>query len=306
MNSNDSEIRNVSDTAYWVAFYRFIESERKDAIFRDPYAKLLIGEHGKKVSSSIKRRFAKYSYWSVIIRTPIIDDYILKYTDQGCKTVINLGAGLDTRPYRLALSPEIQWIEVDFPEIIALKNKKIQDQEPKCKVERIGLDLSDHAERERLFNELNHRVGPAIILTEGVIPYLTEDAVVSLANDLTKQTNFRLWISEYYSPELYPRFQSPKFRGSLGGSPFQFFPSDWFVLFENCGWTQKERKFLHDEAIKHKRKFPLPWWVSVLAAIFGEQKILGKIRENSAYIVFEKNNRTQSIGNSNVGVSSAL
>lgn len=287
MSSNASMIKNVSDTAFWVAFYRSIESKRKGALFHDPFATLLIGEHGKKISGSMKR-FAKYAYWSVTIRTPLIDEYIQKYNNQGYKAVINLGAGLDTRPYRLSLTPETQWIEVDFPEVIALKNAKLKDEKPKCKIERIGMDLSNQAERKRLFTELNHRVGPAIILTEGVVPYLSEDAVASLANDIKNQSNFRLWISEYYSPDLYPRYQSPTFRNSLGGSPFQFFPSDWFSFFKNCGWTKKEMKYLHDEAAKHNRKFPLPWWVSLLKLIIGEQKIIGKIRKYSAYIVFEK------------------
>jgi methyltransferase (TIGR00027 family) len=292
MSSNGSMIKNVSDTAFWVAFYRSFESKRKDALFHDPFASLLIGEYGKKISGPMKP-FAKYAYWSVTIRTPLIDEYIQKYSIEGYTTVINLGAGLDTRPYRLSLPPETHWIEVDFPEIIALKNAKLKDAKPKCKIERIGLDLSDPAERKRLFSEVNHRVGPAIILTEGVVPYLNEDAVASLANDIKTQANFRLWISEYYSPDLYPRYQSPRFKDSLGDSPFQFFPADWFSFFENCGWTKKELKYLHDEAAKHNRKFPLPWWVSLLKRIIGEQKITEKIRKYAAYIVFEKKGKNE-------------
>lgn len=287
MNSNTSFIENVSDTAFWVAFYRSIESEKKNALFHDPLAALLTGEYGKKISSSMKP-FAKYAYWSVTIRTPLIDEYILKYTNQEYKTVINLGAGLDTRPYRLSLAQEIEWIEVDFPQVIELKNEKLKDKNPNCKLERIGLDLSNQAERQKLFEELNSRVGPAVILTEGVIPYLNEDAVTSLAADIKAQSNFRLWITEYYSPEVYPRYQSPKFKNALGDSPFRFFPSNWFSFFEKSGWTKKEMTYLHDEAAKHNRKFPLPWWASLIRFIIGERKMMKNMRKFSAYIVFEK------------------
>lgn len=287
MNSNTSTIQTVSDTAFWVASYRAIESEKKNALFRDPLAGLLTGEHGKKVSGSMKA-FAPYAYWSVTIRTRLIDEYIFKYVDQGYRTIINLGAGLDTRPYRLSLAPEIQWIEIDFPEIIALKKEKLKEQKPRCKLERIGLNLANEAERKKLFDELNHRVAPALILTEGVIPYLDEPSVSSLANDIKDQSNFKLWITEYYSPEVYPRYQSPKFKSLLGDSPFQFFPSHWFSFFENCGWIQKEMKYLFDVAEKHNRQFPLPWWASLLRCIIGEKRMMKNIRKFSAYIVFEK------------------
>lgn len=287
MNSGPCAIEDVSDTAFWVAFYRSVESEKKDALFRDPLAALLAGEYGKRVSGSM-RPFEKYAYWSVTVRTPLVDEYILKYAGQGYRTVINLGAGLDTRPYRLSLPPELQWIEVDFPKIIELKDERLKNQKPNCSLERIGLDLSNRSKRAGLFGELNARVGPAVVLTEGVVPYLDEDAVAGLAHDIRQQSNFQLWVAEYYSPEMYPRYQSQKFKNSLGGSPFRFFPSDWFSFFENCGWTQKEMTYLYDEAVKHNRKFPLPWWASLLRLLVGEQRAMEQVRKYSAYVVFEK------------------
>lgn len=287
MTSNSTGIEDVSDTAFWVAYYRSIESEKTNALFHDPLAKILTGEHGKQVSSSMKA-FSKYAYWSVTIRTPLIDEFILKYINQGYKAVINLGAGLDTRPYRLSLPQETQWIEIDFPKIIALKNEKLKNKIPNCKLERIGMDLSNQLERAQLFDELNSRIGPAIILTEGVIPYLDENAVASLANDIKSRSNFDLWITDYYSPKVYPRYQSQKFKKSLGNSPFLFFPANWFSFFEHCGWTQKEMKYLYDEAARHNRKFPLPWWASLLRLIIEERKMMKSVRTFSAYVVLEK------------------
>jgi len=287
MNSGTLGVKTVSDTAYWVASYRAMESEREDALFDDPLAALLVGAHGSKVSRSMKP-VARHAYWSVTIRTRVIDDYISKYIDQGYKTVINLGAGLDTRPYRLSLPRDFVWIEVDFPEIVALKNEKLLDREPNCVLERVGVDLADPVERERLFKALNDRVGPAIVLTEGVIPYLDESAVSGLANDIMDQPNFDLWIAEYYAPELYRVYQSSRLKNLLGDAPFRFFPDDWFTFFESCGWRKKEMKYLYDEAKLHKRKFPLPWWASILRRFIGEDRMMTKVRTFSAYIVFEK------------------
>lgn len=287
MITNSSSVKKVSDTAFWVAYYRALESRKKNRLFHDPLADLLTGEHGRKVSNSMKS-IGRYAYWSVTIRTRLIDEYLLKYIGQGYKTVINLGAGLDTRPYRLTLPTDVDWIEIDFPEVIEFKNEKLKDHKPNCALRRIGLNLSDQDERAKCFSELNRRAGPALISTEGVIPYLPEDSVTSLARDIKNQANFKLWLAEYYSPEMYPRFQSPQFRDLLGGAPFQFFPKDWFSFFADCGWTKKEMRYLYDEAEKHNRRFPLPWWATILRGIFGDERVMKRLRKISAYIVFEK------------------
>lgn len=286
-SSNASTIQNVSDTAFWVASYRAMESKRTDALFVDPLAEVLVGESGKSIAHSM-RPIQKYAYWSVVIRTRIIDDYILSYVNQGYKTIINLGAGLDTRPYRLSLPEDIHWIEIDFQEIVDFKNTRLEGYQPNFELERIGLDLSDEAEREEIFHALNERIrAPAIILTEGVIPYLSEESVSSLAISLTKQSNFKLWISEYYSPELYPRFQHRKFQERLGDSPFQFFPTDWFSFFKHCGWNPREVTYLYDIAKQNQRDFPLPWWARFIKLFLGEKMMHG-VQKMSAYVVFEK------------------
>ena len=51
----DNPIRNVSDTASWVAVYRAMESERPDAHFNDPYARRLAGERGQAIVDAMPR-----------------------------------------------------------------------------------------------------------------------------------------------------------------------------------------------------------------------------------------------------------
>lgn len=110
-------IRNISDTARWVAMYRAMESERPDALFHDPYARRLAGERGEQIASTISER--QLPAWAYMARTLNFDQLILGEVARGADMVINLAAGLDTRPYRLDLPPSLQWIEVDLPELIA-------------------------------------------------------------------------------------------------------------------------------------------------------------------------------------------
>src|SRR5262245_61052111 len=93
----DTLIDDVSDTAFWIAHYRGLETERPDALFRDPLAKLLAGDRGKQIAETMPR--ANFTSWAVVMRTCMIDDFIRFAIAQGVDTVLNLGAGLDTRPY---------------------------------------------------------------------------------------------------------------------------------------------------------------------------------------------------------------
>jgi O-methyltransferase involved in polyketide biosynthesis len=52
----------------------------------------------------------------------------------GVDTIVNLGAGLDTRPYRLELPYRLKWFEIDFPQMIEYKNGQVADQNPRCQL----------------------------------------------------------------------------------------------------------------------------------------------------------------------------
>src|SRR5207302_7847741 len=95
-----AEIENVSDTARWVAVYRAMETERPDAIFRDPFAARLAGEKGQAIVDTMKR--GRSMAWAMIVRTAVFDEIILdRIRNGGVDTVLNLAAGLDARAWRL-------------------------------------------------------------------------------------------------------------------------------------------------------------------------------------------------------------
>ena len=103
-------IRNISDTALLAAVYRARESERRDALFRDHFARRLAGKRGDQIADSIA--FSNHT-WAWVARTYLFDQFIAELCRQGVEMVVNLAAGLDTRPYRMALPAALKWIEVD-------------------------------------------------------------------------------------------------------------------------------------------------------------------------------------------------
>jgi O-methyltransferase involved in polyketide biosynthesis len=69
-----SPIKDVSDTAFWIAYHRRLESERSDALFHDPFAAKLAGEHGRKISEGMPT--SRVVAWTVALRTRIIDEFV--------------------------------------------------------------------------------------------------------------------------------------------------------------------------------------------------------------------------------------
>jgi O-methyltransferase involved in polyketide biosynthesis len=103
----------ISETAYLVSMYRAIESERPNALFRDPLARLLAGGQGQILVAMLgdKEQAANL----IATRTYVIDRTIAPVArSHQINTVVNLGAGLDTRPYRISRTRSLQWIEVNF------------------------------------------------------------------------------------------------------------------------------------------------------------------------------------------------
>ena len=175
-------IENVSDTAFWVAHYRGIEGKQKSPLFEDPLAAVLAGERGRRIAESMPRPFI--TAWVISVRTRLIDDLIRGCLARGVDTVLNLGAGLDTRAYRMDLPSTLQWIEADYPAMIEYKERLLAKETPRFQLTRVKCDLANDAERRALLANANAKSGKMLVLTEGVIPYLTNDQVGTLADDL--------------------------------------------------------------------------------------------------------------------------
>jgi len=165
-----------------VAGFRALETERPHPLFPDPLAVKLAGDHGRKILATVPKTFV--GAWSVVIRTVIIDDFIKQAISEGVDTILNLGAGLDTRPYRMALPKSLRWVEVDYPHVIELKEARLADEEPRCRLDRIKVDLTDRASRQQLLADINARATKILVVTEGVVPYLSDADVAELADEL--------------------------------------------------------------------------------------------------------------------------
>ncbi|MBS0238954.1 MAG: class I SAM-dependent methyltransferase [Proteobacteria bacterium] len=276
-------IDNVSDTAFWVAHYRSVETRRNDALFRDPHAGTLAGDRGKSIAEAMPRSFM--SCWVIAIRTRIIDDFIRTAVDEGVDTVLNLGAGLDTRPYRMDLPASLTWIEADYPHVIEYKEERLAREAPRFKLTRVKCDLANAVARRQLLADTNARAKKLLVLTEGVVPYLTEEQVAALADDLRGLDHAAGWIVDFFSPELI-KARERMMRGRLKNAPFRFRPDDWSEFFAARGWRAADIRYLGEEADRLGRPVELPLPVKlmfILQSMFMSKARRDRFRNATGY-----------------------
>jgi len=250
--SSANPIRHISDTALWVAVYRAQESERSDAVFRDPYARKLAGDRGMQIAAAMP--FAQRHSWSYTARTWLVDQVIEREVHQGADMVINLAAGLDSRPYRMQLPGSLRWIEIDLPDMLNYKQEVFANERPVCALERVPLDLRDIAARRALFQRLGGEANRVLVASEGLIVYFEAGDVADLASDLAARSSFRRWVTDLTSPALLKMLQKTIGGRLLDvGSPLKFAPREGPGFFAPYGWKLVETRSLLHTAAKLKR-----------------------------------------------------
>ena len=256
-----SPISNVSDTARWVAVYRAWESARADALFRDPYADALAGERGRAIAKLMPKQAR--SGWPIIARVKLIDDLVQAAIAQGCDCVLNLAAGLDARPYRLELPASLRWVEADLPAIVEEKERALADAKPRCRLSRIKVDLADSGARAAMLRDVVGSSHKALVIAEGLLVYLEEPQVRSLAQDLFAQAGVRWWVIDLASPELLEMMQKSMGR-FLVSAPMKFGPSNGVAYFEALGWSATKVHSIFHAARRFGR---LPWFLRIFALL---------------------------------------
>jgi methyltransferase (TIGR00027 family) len=182
-----------SRTAEYMALFRAVETaEPPDRrLFEDPYAIPLLSG-ALKVLAEIARISVigklvpafldfgwPYTRSSAVVRTRLIDDLVREAIHAGAQQLVLLGAGFDSRAYRLEETRDIRTFEVDHPATQRAKRERLEPrlQYPAENVHFVEVDFEkDNLEfklKEAGFDEKT----PAVVLWEGVVSYLSEPAV---------------------------------------------------------------------------------------------------------------------------------
>lgn len=184
----------TSRTAEHVALFRALETaHRADRVVEDPYAQMfLTGSHrlvaglarvpaiGRRVERYIDRRWPAGPRASAVARTRLIDDLTVEALRHGARQVVLLGAGFDSRAYRLPGIDASRVFEVDHPATQSTKERLVRGAVHPAKrghVTFVPVDLitGDLAAALRVAGFA--RLEPTVIIWEGVTNYLTAESV---------------------------------------------------------------------------------------------------------------------------------
>lgn len=278
---------HISDTARWVAMYRAIESERPDARFRDPYARRLAGERGEAIAKTLPG--FRSGLWPMVARTCAFDEIVLRAVrEDGADTVVDLAAGLDARPWRLPLPASLRWFDVDLPGILGYKVGALREEAPACAYEAVPADLTLAAERRDVLARIGAGARRALVLTEGLLVYLTEEAVGELAADLHAVPSLRWWLLDIIAPRL-KRMLERRWGSSLESAraPMRFAPAEGTRFFERFGWREAEYRSTLEEAIRIGRG---PWnaWIWRLLGRFASPEKRAELRRLGGFALLER------------------
>ncbi|AWV07162.1 class I SAM-dependent methyltransferase [Marilutibacter maris] len=258
-------IRNVSDTALWVAMYRAMESERGDAHFHDPYARRLAGERGAAIVASMPKGMSMS--WPMVVRTQVMDELLLEAVGNGVRSVLNLAAGLDARPYRLDLPADLRWLHVDLPEMVDYFRGHMRQETPRCRLEFVTADLREAGARDAVVARAAAD-GPVLVITEGLLIYLEPTQVADLARTLRGLGPGTLWMSDLASPRLLKMLaRNWQRRLQQANAPFLFGPAEGTAFFEPLGWRERDFRSTWDESLRLERTMRGAWFWNLLSKL---------------------------------------
>jgi methyltransferase (TIGR00027 family) len=173
-------------TAIGMARVRAEERRRPDRLFDDPYAEAFLAAAPGAVPEE-RAASGELASWGAtvsaqgIIRTRFFDDYLLAACAAGCRQVVLLAAGLDTRAFRLAWSEGVRLFELDLPEVLAFKEGVLATQGAVARCQRavLAVDLRGDWPAELTRAGLEP-AEPTAWLAEGLLIYLSAEKAARL------------------------------------------------------------------------------------------------------------------------------
>ncbi len=240
-----------SKTALMVASFRGQASRMANPICSDPWADALAGEDGARIADEYAQ-FNPHAMLWMAVRTGFLDN-LVRTTD--ARQVVILGAGLDTRAARLARQG-VRFFEVDHPATQATKRERITqlDGYPADAATYVHCNFEVDNPIERLVAEGLNPAVPCLVLWEGVVHYLTEEAIRTTLTRISSglHPDSRL-VFDTVSKRVAKNQSSREMDQQLSklvdevGEPMLFGLDDPVPLLQSCGFRHV-RTVSFDEA----------------------------------------------------------
>ena len=187
MSQEAGDIHGVGATALGAAMMRAQESVRPDRLFDDRLAAAFVAaapspfedvpDSGDGELAALEAAFSA----AMVVRTRFFDGYLSTACRAGCRQVVLLAAGLDTRAFRLDWPPALQLFELDLPEVFAFKESVLVQEraESRCTRNVVAVDLREDWPAKLVAAGFDPDA-PTAWTAEGLLAYLSNEEAARL------------------------------------------------------------------------------------------------------------------------------
>ncbi|MFF4189339.1 class I SAM-dependent methyltransferase [Streptomyces sp. NPDC001691] len=252
-------------TAVGVARVRALESQREDALFRDPLAQAFAAAGGLWPSSphppgdeAARRRRLGVAF-SIVVRTRFLDDLLRQASASGVRQVVLLGAGMDSRAFRMDWPEGTRLFEVDTAEPLEFKASVLRQEQAVARCERITVPVDLRDDWPGALAAAGHDpAAPTVWIAEGLLIYLPEDAVELLLARISAQSATGSWMGlTLGSRGVIERFGADAVPGSAASMWVSEMPDDPVGWLAGHGWEASSHT-LRERAAAYGRPFSTP------------------------------------------------
>lgn len=235
---------SASKTALMVCAYRARASRWEKPLFVDPYAEAIAGADGHEIAKLLDTRFPPMELW-LALRVAYLDRLVGIAVDRlSIRQVVILGAGYDTRAARLPRAG-VTFFEVDHPATQASKRERLATLAgyPVDNARYVTCNFEREDPIDRLVATGFATTEPALVIWEGVVPYLTEGAVRATASRLASGLDPRSLVAFDFVGKKLASGQglndkdeaTRSYVGELG-EPIRYGSDDMLPLLYECGF----------------------------------------------------------------------
>lgn len=233
---------NVKPTAVATAYFRSVESKRSDHLFVDDLAEKFVISSGMSPDGDLRLPNVTETrlYRTNAARTHYVDEQVHKAVRDGVRQVVILGAGLDSRAFRLGLPIEVTVFEVDLESVFEFKDSVLAEwgREPTCRRATVVGDVEGDWS-ESLIGAGHNGDEPTLWILESVFFYLSDEKnedVLSTISALSAQGS--VLCGSHFGPGLLEEQQTRQMndRVSQTGASFRSHVADPVAWLEPHGW----------------------------------------------------------------------
>lgn len=193
--SPEVPMAGVAMTAIGVAVVRVLESGRPDRLYDDPLARDFVeaARRGFRATEEGGQRWTRLEALAATffegrtVSVRLVDDQVAAAVAQECRQIVVLGAGLDTRAYRMGLTADVRFFELDLPELFAFKEPILARAQamPTCDRSAVAVDLRADWAAALCANGFRPEL-PTCWVDEGVLAYLPRGDALRLGETLSE------------------------------------------------------------------------------------------------------------------------